>query len=115
MSIYGTDFTFALVDDIEEWPRRVMVQVVASFIADDGPDWSFLPPPRLGIEEEDGYEHPRAAVFVLDETEKGTERNGQEYVSPLLTLTGEEYETLSFREVMGRLEDALAKRLGRKE
>jgi hypothetical protein len=38
---------------------------------------------------------------------KGTERSGQEYVSPLLLLTGEEYGRMSFEELHGRICDAL--------
>jgi hypothetical protein len=49
----------------------------------------------------------RAVVFVTEYSIKGTERNGQEYVSPLLVLTGEEYARITFDELHRRLCDAL--------
>ena len=38
---------------------------------------------------------------------KGSVRNGQEYVGPLLVLTGEEYARITFEELHRRLCDAL--------
>jgi len=49
----------------------------------------------------------RAVVFVTELTPKGTDRCGQEFVEPLLVLTGEEYERMSFDELHSRLCDAL--------
>ena len=49
----------------------------------------------------------RAVVIVTEYSIKGTERSGQEYVSPLLLLTGEEYARLSFQELHERICDAL--------
>jgi hypothetical protein len=42
------------------------------------------------------YEYMRAVVFVTENTPKGTERSPQEYVSPLLMLTGEAYAHMTF-------------------
>lgn len=54
------------------------------------------------------------AVFIVDQlTTKGTERNGQEYVNPVLVLTGAEYEALSFGDLLQRIEESVAERLGR--
>lgn len=51
------------------------------------------------------------AVFICDDlTKKGTERNGQEYVNPVLVLTGAEYHALSFGDLLERIESAVAER-----
>ena len=49
----------------------------------------------------------RAVVIVTENTEKGTSRNGQEYIDPLLTLGGEQYANLSFQELHDLICDAL--------
>ena len=66
----------------------------------------FLPPP---VKTDENGEAPfmRAVVFVTEYSSKGTERNGQEYASPLLALTGEEYAHITFEELHARLCDAL--------
>ncbi|HVQ45129.1 MAG TPA: hypothetical protein VMT30_09320 [Candidatus Saccharimonadia bacterium] len=51
------------------------------------------------------------AVFICDElTTKGTERNGQEYVNPLLVLTGAEYQTIVWEDLLIRITDAVSER-----
>ncbi len=54
----------------------------------------------------------RAVFFVEPGDEKGTPRCGQEYVKPLLVLTGKEYESMPFPEVVAKLEEALDARYG---
>lgn len=49
----------------------------------------------------------RAVVIVTEHSVKGTSQSGQEYVSPLLALTGEEYVRLKFDELHERICDAL--------
>jgi hypothetical protein len=49
----------------------------------------------------------RAVVFVTEDTPKGTERSPQEYVQPLLVLTGEEYANMTFDTLYTRICDAL--------
>jgi hypothetical protein len=49
----------------------------------------------------------RAVVFVTEDTSKGTERSPQEYVQPLLVLTGEEYVHMTFDALYTRLCNAL--------
>ena len=67
---------------------------------------SFLP--RAMETDEDGNSpYMRAVVFVSRYSTKGTERSSQEYVSPLLVLTGEEYSRVTFEELRRRLCDAL--------
>lgn len=68
---------------------------------------SFLPPPIVLESEED--DRLRAVVIVTSDTRKGTEENGQEFVDPLLVLTGEEYGQLRFDE----LHDRVCAELGR--
>jgi hypothetical protein len=67
---------------------------------------AFLPPPRrIGVDgSEDGL---RAVVFVAGDTKKGTSRGAQEYESPLLVLTGAEYEVIRFQDLHDQLCDAL--------
>ena len=73
---------------------------------DGDPYAAFLPPP-VDTDETGHAEHNRAVVFVTGETKKGTERSGQEYVNPLLVLTGEEYAKMPFEELLRRLEEAI--------
>lgn len=49
----------------------------------------------------------RAVVFVAAGTAKETARSGQEYVKPLLVLSGRGYAALSFGELHARLCAAL--------
>lgn len=60
----------------------------------------FLPP---AIPVTDDGEQLRAIVIVRENTEKV----GQEYVRPLLVLSGAEYAALSFQELHDRICDAL--------
>ena len=49
----------------------------------------------------------RAVVFVTEETDKGTDRSAQEYVKPLLVLSGRDYATMSFADLHERISDTL--------
>jgi hypothetical protein len=119
MSIYATLWSIQVQDPAAPLtnPRWVTVtaQAVPPHIGsptpgcgyeDGDPYADFLPPPI----ETDGMgnaEYNRAVVIVTDETKKGTELSGQEYVNPLLVLTGEEYAKMSFEELLHRLEEAI--------
>jgi hypothetical protein len=70
------------------------------------PYGDFLPPP-METDEDGQADYHRAVVFVTDETRKGTARNGQEYINPLLLLTGEEYAKMSFQTLLEKLEEAV--------
>ena len=48
-----------------------------------------------------------AVVIVTEYSIKGTERSGQEYASPLLLLTGEEYGRMTFQALHERICEAL--------
>jgi len=41
---------------------------------------------------------------MTDETRKGTARHGQQYIAPLLVLTGEEYAKMPFQKLLEKLE-----------
>jgi hypothetical protein len=94
----------------EAWVR-VWVQAVPAHIDHAGPGWDeWLPPPtpaEVGGADREEQRTPRAVFFVTDWTPKGTERNGQEYVRPLLVLTGEEYVRTMWPDLMERLTDAV--------
>jgi hypothetical protein len=45
----------------------------------------------------------RAVVVVTEETQKGTARSPQEYVNPLLVLSGREYASISFVELHAKI------------
>ena len=47
----------------------------------------FLPPP-VAVSSDGDSEFMRAVVIISEETKKGTARSGQEYVNPLLLLSG---------------------------
>jgi hypothetical protein len=58
--------------------------------------------------DEDGdHEYMRAVVFITEDTRKGTDRSPQEYVQPLLVLTGEAYATMTFDALYTQICDAL--------
>jgi hypothetical protein len=73
---------------------------------DGDPFFAFLPPP-VPTDADGNAPHDRAVVFVTEYSIKGTERSAQEYPSPLLVLTGEEYARITFAELHQRLCAAL--------
>jgi hypothetical protein len=114
MSIYATLWTLQFPRTGEaflgcEW-IEVVAQGVPGHVGTPTPGYGyeagdlfadFLPPAISLASEEDA--RLRAVVIVTGETKKGTQRAGQEYVDPLLILTGEEYERLSFAELHDRI------------
>jgi len=74
--------------------------------ADGDPYAEFLPP-AIPVAEDTEPSRLRAVVFVADGASKGTARSPQEYVDPLLVISGAEYEALSFRSLHDRICDAL--------
>lgn len=119
MSIYATLWTLKFPKEGDEvagceW-IAVRAQAVLPHIGsptpgcryeDGDPFASFLPP---AVETNADGEAPfhRAVVFVTEYSIKGTARSGQEYASPLLVLTGEEYERITFAELHERICHAL--------
>ena len=72
----------------------------------EDPYADFLPPPVLAGKDGEP-EFLRAVVFVTERTPKGTPRNGQEYVHPLLVISGEAYAQTTFADLHARICDAL--------
>jgi len=107
MSIYATMAEIGIKRFGDREFVDIFVQGVPPHIDDVGPAWEFLPPPV-----DPNGTHMRAVFFVEAGEEKGTPRCGQEYVRPLLMLTGEEYERVRFVDLIARLEDALDARYG---
>jgi hypothetical protein len=108
MSIYATlwELQFPSRGDAHagcSWVT-VLAQGVPEHVGSDGPDIfaSFLPPLEgsigLGV---------RAVVFVPKASAKDTGRSPQEYVSPLLVLSGREYAAIPFSILHQRITDAL--------
>lgn len=64
-------------------------------------------PPAVETDNEGCAAFDRAVVFVTEHSMKGTPRHAQEYVSPLLVLTGREYTHMAFEELHRRICDAL--------
>lgn len=119
MSIYATLWTLKFPRYGDDYPGCDWIAVTAQGVpahigartsgrnSERGDPYAeFLPPPvQTG---EDGELWPlRAVVFVTEGTRKGTARNGQEYVNPLLVLSGEVYADMKFDALHGRLCDAL--------
>ena len=105
MSIYATVAEMAIRQFGDEEFTELVIQSVPPHIDDTGPEWDFLPPPV----DPDGTT-PRAVVIVLGDCQKGTARCGQEYVDPLVVLSGREWEETPFPDLLIRIEAALDSR-----
>lgn len=119
MSIYATLWTLKFPKDGDDYPGcewvAVIAQGVPAHIGSPGqgngsqasdPFGAFLPP-ALRTTADGEAKYLRAVVFVTEGTPKGTERSPQEYVRPLLTLTGEVYAGMPFAKLHERLCTAL--------
>lgn len=86
-----------------EWVT-VLAQAVPAHVGAEGGDYcaSFLPPLPESVAAD-----IRAVVFVIQGAEEGTPRSGQEYIAPLLVLSGKEYAAVPFRVLHERLCDVL--------
>jgi hypothetical protein len=108
MSIYATLWQLKFPKDGDdyfgcEW-ITVAAQVVPAHIGsptpgcgyeDGDPYAAFLPPP-VETDQDGEAEYMRAVVFVTEGTPKGTARSPQEYAHPLLVLSGEAYDNMTF-------------------
>ena len=105
---HGDDYTGCDWIDImaQGVPAHIGTPTPGFGYEDGDPYAVFLPPPVAILSEEDEGKF-RAVVFITAGTPKGTERSHQEYVNPLFVLSGEEYPTLSFGALHGRICDAL--------
>jgi hypothetical protein len=119
MSIYATLWSIQIQDPASPstMPRWVTVtaQAVPPHIGsptpgcgyeDGDPYGDFLPPP-VNTNKDGEAEYNRAVVFITDSTKKGTARNGQEYVDPLLVLNGEQYAKMPFQTLLDMLEESI--------
>lgn len=94
--------------DFNPYFAEVCLQSVPGHIGhpDEGyevdPYADFLPPISKNVDDD------RAEVFVLRGFEK---KDGQQYVSPVLVLSGEEYENISFKELFTKLIQGIEKLL----
>ena len=119
MSIYATLWSIRVRDPASPFSEPRWIEVTAQGVPphigsptpgcgyeEGDPYAAFLPPP-VETDEEGCAEFHRAVVFVTSETRKGTERSPQEYVEPLLVLTGEEYGKITFDDLHRRLQDTI--------
>lgn len=115
MSIYATIWELQFPSTFGRFGVTVTAQGVPAHIGsptpgcgyeDGDPYGDFLPPPI--VDRGDGS--LRAVVIILDSTAKGTERSGQEYVNPLLVLSGAEYKAITFDDLHSRLVSILSQR-----
>src|SRR5438874_935057 len=115
MSIYATRWILKFPSQGDEYPGcdwvEVMGQGVPAHIGTPSPGYGcesgdpfadFLPP-AIPVPENDDGTTLRAMVIVR----RGAEKVGQEYVRPLLVLSGQEYGSMPFVEVYDRICDAL--------
>ena len=70
---------------------------------EDGDPYAAFLPPAVPTDANGGAPLHRAVVIVTEHSLKGTERSRQEYVSPLLVLTGEEYARVTFEDLCERI------------
>ncbi len=73
---------------------------------EEDPYATFLPPAGVIPVDDDGPTM-RAVVFVTEGTPKGRLRSPQEYVDPLLVLSGHEYAAITFSQLHEMICDAL--------
>ena len=119
MSIYSTLWhlhfprtgdAYAGCEWVEVFAQGVPAHVgtpTPGFGYESGDPYKAFLPPALRIGSETSDDHLRAVVFVVGGAKKGTARSGQEYDSPLLTLSGAEYAAMPFQDLHDQLCDAL--------
>jgi hypothetical protein len=94
-----------------EW-ETVLARYVPSHVGtptqghgyEDGDPYSSFLPPAVPVNDDDETECPFRAVIIIREQ---TKKIGQQYIGPLLVLSGAEYEASSFDELHERICDAL--------
>ena len=119
MSIYATLWTLKFPQEGDshrdcEW-IEVIAQAVPAHVGsptpgcgyEDGDPFAAFLPPAVATDAEGNAPFHRAVAIVTEHSIKGTERSGQEYVSPLLLLTGEEYAHMTFDHLYTRICNAL--------
>jgi hypothetical protein len=119
MSIYATLWKLKFPKEGDEHLDCEWIEVTAQAVPphvgsptpgncyESGDPYAAFLPPAVETDADGLAKYDRAVVFVTEYTIKGTERCGQEYASPLLVLTGEEYARIPFEELHRRICDAL--------
>jgi hypothetical protein len=119
MSIYATLWTLKFPKEGDDFHGCDWIEVTAQGVpphigsttsdtgCGSGDPFSAFLPPAVAVNADGEAAHMRAVVFVTEDARKGTERSGQEYQSPLLVLSGEEYDQITFRDLYDRICAAL--------
>jgi hypothetical protein len=119
MSIYATLWQLKFPRDGEDYLGCEWITVIAQGVPphigsptpgcgyEDGDPYAAFLPPSVLTNADGEAEYMRAVVFVTERTPKGTDRNPQEYMHPLLVLTGEAYATMTFDALHTRICNAL--------
>lgn len=119
MSIYSTLWNLQFPRDGDAYAGCEWVEVLAQGVPahvgtptpgygyESGDPYEAFLPPALRIGDGSSEDDLRAVVFVVGTTQKGTNRSGQEYVAPLLVLSGAEYAAMPFQALHDRLCAAL--------
>jgi hypothetical protein len=74
---------------------------------EEGDPYAKFLPSAVEVNADGDSEFMRAVVIITEETQKGSARSPQEYVNPLLVLSGREYASISFIDLHARICDAL--------
>lgn len=119
MSIYATRWKLRFPKEGDEYHGCEWIEVTAQAVPahigsptpgcgyEQGDPYATFLPPAVQTDAEGDALFDRAVVFVTEYSIKGTPRSGQEYASPLLVLTGEEYSGITFEVLHRRICDAL--------
>ena len=101
---YGDDHTDCeWVDVIAQGVPAHIGSPTPGYGYEAGDPYSDFLPPAVEVPSDDDGTTLRAVVLVTAGTAKGTTRSGQEYINPLLVLSGAAYAALSFGELHERL------------
>lgn len=114
MSIYATHWALKFPAEGFDYPGCGWVEVIGQGVPThigtptpgygyDGDPYSGFLPPAVPVPDGDDGSALRAMVVV----KSGTPKVGQEYKTPLLVLSGNEYEGMSFGTLYRRICDAL--------
>ena len=119
MSIYATLWKLKFPKEGDEHRGCEWIEITAQAVPahigsatpgcgyEAGDPYATFLPPALQTDKDGDAPFDRAVVFVTEYSLKGTARSPQEYASPLLVVTGEEYSRLQFGELHRRICDAL--------
>ena len=122
MSIYATLWFLKFPCDSTRYEGCEWAEVVAQGVPghigtptpghgdEQGDPYASFLPPAIRIpadDDEDAHSPMRAVVFVKRGTSKGTDRSGQEYVNPLLVMSGQEYAETPFNTLYDRICESL--------